>query len=340
MSCFGPGTALDRAISWSVQTLPLAILFTTGCQWSTPATPGEGELPARLLQAPPGSLEESAPGNYAQLLSQAQELEARRSTIRALRVYRLALDAAPSDLPSAERKALVETIDRLAFVLGVTQGNADEARGGVVSVAMAPAAGGQKPAESEPLVRARSLYAQAREKEQGGSTVEALELYLQIRTVITEKDDAPLYWNAWQRALDLSPEPLERDKGVTSGPQPLVTFHAPIRAGSEGTGTEGQEREESDGGEGEEGSIPNDGSVVPGNPRAMANVLEAQGAGAAERLGKARGLYVKAMSAARTRDVAQAKTHLAEVLGLMQEAQDPELYNAARQKLEELKKLP
>lgn len=339
MSGFGPGTALERAISFGLRALPVACLLVTACQWSTPATPGEGELPARSLQAPPGSLEESAPGNYAQLLTQAQELEARRSTIRALRVYRQALEAAPADLPGAERQALVETIDRLAFVLGVTQGNADEARGGAASIALATAPEAQNVQASEPLVRARSLYAQAREKEQAGNLAEALELYLQIRTVITEKDDAPLYWNAWQRASDLSPEPLERDKGA-AGPQPLVTFHAPIRAGSEAASGGGQEREESDGGEGDEGPIPNDGSVLPGNPRAVANALEAQGAGAAERLGKARGLYVKAMSAARTRDVGQAKTHLAEVLSLMQESQDPELYNAARQKLEELKKLP
>lgn len=264
------------------------------------------------VSAPPGSQEESLPGNFAQLMAQAKAQEARNATIKALQLYRQALAAAPADLPAEERKALEQSISRLAFLLGVDavpDNGKSQGEGGEVS-ATAPG--------SEQVVKARALYAQAQEKETQGLTAEAMALYTQIRTVITEKDDSPLYWNAWQKAADLQPDaPSSGLKGA------LPPSRGPVPAPS--ANKEESQDDESD------GEVPNDGSVVSGNPS-----RDGEPGPRNEKLGRARALYVKAMSSSRTGDSNAARSALTEILSSITVEQDPELYRAAGQKLAEL----
>lgn len=294
------GIALSLMCSVACQGEGLSGLF--GSSSRAPAN----AVTTAAVQAPPGSREESLPGNYVQLLAEAQLQEQKNATIKALQLYRQALESAPKDLPEADRTALVQTIARLSFVLGVDAGSDDGKSRGEAHESASPA-----------VAQARQLYTQAQEKEKAGDTAAALALYTQIRNVITEKDDATLYWNAWQRAADLQPESSSAPAlraGPSVGPRPATASK------------EGEDSEE------EDGEVPNDGSVVNGGPARSSG----EGRGQDPQLTKARALYVKAMSASRTGDTGTARSALSEIVNSISAEQDPELYRAASQKLSDL----
>lgn len=272
---------------------------------SVPAPSARQELPR--LSAPPGALEENAGGTFDQRLARAQALEQARRTGEALREYRRALELSSASTSTADKQQVEQAIARLSFMLGVQEGGAD------ASSPARPAAE-PAPASASPSSPARAQYEQARALEQSGKSAEARVLYQQLQYTLTEKDNPELYWLVWQRLSDLTPE------AETPLPPPIRRGPAPISTSANAGGEEDEE----------EGNLPSDGSVIPNTGRNQA--AQEQEA----RLARARALYISAGSAARAKDVTQAREAYQEVLRLVPEGQEPELVRNAKQGLEKL----
>lgn len=277
------------------------------CQPSSPSNLPTAREEQPRLAAPPGALEEDAGGSFEQRLARAQTLEKERRTGEALREYRRALELASASTAASDKQQAEQAISRLSFVLGVQDGGGDSSG----SAKPTPA-----PVTAVPASPARAQYEQARALEQSGKSAEARVLYQQLQRSLSEKEDGELYWLVWQRLSDLTPE------AETPLPPPIRRGPAPVSP----TGKQTEEDDE------QEGSLPTDGSVIPQTGRSRA--AEEQD----ERLSRARVLYISAGSAARARDINQARESYQEVLRLVSETQDAELVRNAKRELEKLEK--
>jgi len=276
----------------------LPILMLSGCNFSSSApASGVQEIAHVPLEAPPGAREDSESESFPRLLTRANALELNRRPIEALRLYRRALEVAPSDLTMEARQQVKERISRLSFVLGIPDG-ADLDAG--------PTARKVEGGESTQMLRAMAFYKNAQEAELAGRRQEALALYREVLKQIRESDGRDLYWNAWQKIEDLSPE-------------------------GEGPAAVQQRRDETSGDTGEESAAmveDEDGTLVRGGTEAAEGGRPADAS-----LSRARSIYMKGMDYNRANNKDLARQSFSEVLTLIRESQDPELYRAARQNL-------
>ncbi len=165
-----------------------------------------------------------------------------------------------------------------------------------------------RPPDTVAVETARGLLERARRAEQAGKRGDALSLYRKVIETISATDDSTLYWRAWQSAQDLSPE-------------------------GEGPADEVEKK-------GEE--ILDAGTFVkPDEDGMFLRTNRRLGMGQPEiRLQQARTAYVSGMAAADEEDREAARRAFETVVKLIEEHQDPELYRAARENLEALRRAP
>lgn len=280
----------------------LALLLLS-CGTNPPGKGGENEPAASRVPPvgpPPGyedELEEGGPENW---LARAEQYEGQRRPVEALKSYRKAMQLAPADWPAEKRDALREKIARLAFVLGVP-GEVSEQDSEVKAEAQTRAT------VSDALQKAREAFRSAQEAEGASRSGEALALYRKVLSTIREQDDKTLYWQAWQKVEDLSPE--------GEGPGAIQEKMDRMSTHLSGAG----------------GVVPppNDGTFIrTGIPQGR-NPDETS-------LGEARTAYVKGMEFVRENDSESARRAFEQVLSLIDEGQDPELFRAAIQNLRDL----
>lgn len=278
---------------------------------------------------PPGAQEEDAAGaSFETLLTSAKAADAARRGGEALRLYRAALTAAPASLPDSERETLAERVRSLAFTLGVDAEDrvspgapvpphaAASASGAPPAHATAAAtAGAASAATAESAVQARKAFQtrfdQALALEKSGRHADALQGYLALRTPELLTLDAPLYWQVFQKIEDLAPK---EEVKAGRAPSIKVTYHGPSTPTPEG-----------------------DEPEMPGEvPSRTVNETRFKEPEALARLARAREQYLNGMSAVRLGSPEQARVAFQQVLSLVEEKQDPELYRAARQNLQDL----
>jgi len=158
--------------------------------------------------------------------------------------------------------------------------------------------------DSDDVRKASALYAQAIRAQDAGEKARAITLYRETLRSLQESQNKELYWNAWQRLDDLAP----------GGAQPPTTTMADPAESERNL---------------EEALF--DGSLVAVEPNER---LSARAP--AQRLSQARARYIKGMDYARAKDNSLARRAFQDVLILIRESQDPELYRAARQNLVDL----
>lgn len=266
----------------------------TGCQEQGESVSDDSVSPPPLEQPRPGSEEQGDPDAW---VAHARALEAARRPVEALLAYRSAMRMAPRDWPEKKRAALEARIARLSFLMGVP--------GQVELPERTPIP--RRTVDTAAVTRANSLLKEALDAEASGRIPDALALYRQVLQTITEGDDPALYWRAWQKVADLTPEGEGPGEGDSPGEDRLVMDASAFVKTDE------------------------DGMFLRKHRRL--------GIGEPEiRLGQARTEYVKGMDAMRAEDPESAVQAFEKVLDLIEEDQDPELYRAAQENLESLGK--
>ena len=279
----------------------LCISLVFACEPSPDPSAYRREGPPVVPEAPPGegALGSGTEAGYRALIVRAEQARGARRSIEALRLYRQAWVEAPATVTAEERLRVKAEIERLAFLLGVPDGVPDlrAMRKPSVSESDSPA-----------LRRARRLYADAR-KLSSSDKGQAMTLLREILATVSPSEDSSLYWRAWQRLEDLSPE----------GEGPAAIQERIDRA------------EDEEGAEVDPDLLAKDGRFIAGAPPAAEH-------GRADdiNLSRARSAYVRGMEYAQANEKILARESFREVLGLIRESQDPELVRSAEQNLRAL----
>lgn len=173
---------------------PLLLLFlaTLACDPGTPAAP----------PPPPAAYT----GPHAETLTQVDALVKSGKPVEGYAQLRRALDEAPAGAPG--RDVLAERADRLAFLLGVTDGAA------ITTHNLAPPS--VDPGRAQAVGDARLLYEQANTLRLKGEQQAAMEAYAAVLKAVDSKEDPELYWNAFQSLDELQPQAASREAGFTS----------------------------------------------------------------------------------------------------------------------------